>query len=191
VRALVTGGETVTKWSRQLVCYQLQSTDAQIPYSYTFWTHDIAELQQAPPPLGRYYFWAEQELKLFSNEQGDDYLAVSRNRFVGIMDVSEPNDRMAALKEFVWLEIKDPPQPEGLSEIALRGGFVGYGAGRLRLVPVVPLFRVWPFAYATGPAHITIQAVSKENGNLIVQVSGIKSDRVYTLVFDGKQWRVE
>ncbi len=183
--------ETVTKWSRQLVCYQLQSTDPQIPYSYTFWTHDIAELRQAPPPPGRYYFWAERELELFSSEQGAKFLAVSRNRFVGLMDVSAPNDKMVALREFVWIEIKDPPQPEGLSEIALRGGFVGYGAGRLRLVPVVPLFHIWPFAYPTGPAHITIEAISKENRNLVVSVSGIKSDKVYTLVFDGEQWHAE
>ena len=69
---------------------------------------------------------------------------------------------------------------------------MGRGAGAVRPVPVTQLFGSWPFAYAVGPHHITIEDVSRnEAGHLVVSVSGIKSDKVYTLIFDGENWRKE
>ena len=188
VRALVTGVETVDEWTNPLVCYELHSADPSVAYSFTFWVQWVPESDRIP---GVHYTWLEEALRLLSNDKGYSFITVSYDRFVGVMDVSEGNDKTEALREFLWEATTQPQVPEGLAEKALRGAFSGYGAGRLRLVPVVPLFHIWPFAYPTGPAHITVKAVLRDNGDLIVQVSGIKSDKVYSLIFDGENWRKE
>ena len=108
------------------------------------------------------------------------------------MDVSKANDKVVALKEYLMSVQKAPVLSWSISEVAMSGGTFGRGAAQWRPVPVVQFFGDEPFAQAVGPHHITIEEISNDDdGHLVVSVSGIKSDKVYSLIFDGQNWRKE
>ncbi len=189
VRAQVKVGNDVNEWSGRLRCFDLRSTDPEMPYSYSFWAPYIVALHETQEPGTGY--WPGDHLRLFSLG-GNEKTLVGAGRFIWWMDVSEPNGKAATLKEYLLNLHVNPPQPVPHVETALKGRFVGYGSARYRYVPVTALLGLWPFAHPTGPAHITLEDMSRnEDGDLVVRTKGIKSDKPYTLIFDGKQWRTE
>ena len=185
LRSIIEDGESSNEWSGQAWCYEFRSGDPEVPHSYSFWMPDAPQREGVG-------CWPPDELQFFSLENGDKFLGLSGDYGVLLMNVSEPNNNITALKEYLVSVQEAPLLSWSISEVAMSGGTFGRGAEQWRPVPVTQLFGSWPFAYAVGPHHITIEDVSRnEAGHLVVSVSGIKSDRVYTLVFDGKQWRVE
>ncbi len=186
LRGIIEDRESTNEWSGRVWCYEFRSGDPDVPHSYSFWMPDAPQREGA-------ICWPPDELQFFSLENGDKFIGVSRDYGgVLLMDVSKTNDKVVALKEYLMSVQKAPVLSWSISGVAMSGGTFGRGAEQWRPVPVVDLFGDEPFAYAVGPHHITIEDISRdEAGNLVVSVSGIKSDKVYTLVFDGEQWHAE
>lgn len=182
---MIEEGATTNEWTGTAWCYEFRSSDPEVPHSYSFWMPDTPKREGVG-------CWPPDELQFFSLENGDKFLGLSGDYGVFLMDVSEPNDKVVALKEYLMSVQRKPLMSVDISEVAMSGGVLGRGAERWMPVPVTEFFGDEPFAHAVGPRHITIEEISRDDrGNLVVRVTGIKSDKVYSLIFDGKNWRKE
>jgi len=186
LRGIIEDRESTNEWSGRVWCYEFRSGDPDVPHSYSFWMPDAPQREGVG-------CWPPDELQFFSLENGDKILAISGEYgSVFLMEVSKANDKVVALKEYLVSVQTAPVLSWSISEVAMSGGTFGRGAAQWRPVPVVQFFGDEPFAHAVGPHHITIEDISSDEArNLVVSVSGIKSDKIYTLVFDGEQWEAQ
>ncbi len=189
VRAQIKTEDDVKEWSGRLRCFNLRSTDPEMPYSYSFWAPYILGMHETYQTASG--AWPGDDLRLFSLG-GNEKTLVGGKEFIWWMDVSQPNEKTATLKGYLLNLHVNPPQPHRFVETAMEGRFLGHGPDRHRYVPVTAILGLWPFARHSGPARITLEEVSRNgDGHLVVGVTGIKSDKLYTLIFDGKSWRTE
>ena len=161
-----------------------------MPYAYAIWTGYVPAMDEAPQGELT-YCWPGEDLRLFSLE-GDERILAGSGQLGWWMDVSRPNDKTEALKRHILSVHVSPQAPVSPGQAALKGELIGQAAARFRLVPAVELLGDVPFAHAVGPAQITIEDIARKDvEHLVFRVKGIKSDKVYTLIFDGKQWQTE
>jgi len=145
----VTQTETKVSEQKTLMCYELRAKDSSVRYAWSVWSYT---------PLG--------EFRLFSNQNGENYLAWVTGSYVVFSAVSRPADRAGRLVDFL-----------------AKGG----GASGSVWVPVGPLVGRDKFV---GPnasyLPIDVRSITKSAIPPLwtVEVRGTESDEVYTLVSD-------
>lgn len=185
VRAVVEHGDKRVEWSDEAWCFDLHSTDPSHPYSHTFWLHRVE-----PFPADAIE-WPPASMQFFALGNGEKYLAGLRSGAgPWILDVSQPLSKEASLREYISREIQRPRENWDVTPLYNMGAIVYHGSAAKRPVPTWCLFPGDAFSTASGPIHIAIREVSRdERGNLVVSVTGLDPNRVFRAVFDGKQWR--
>ena len=110
--------------------------------------------------------------RLFSNERGENHLAWVEGRSVCFSQVKEPRDRLVAITDV----------------LANEGGHL---PGIVR-VPTDRLIDREHHGWNALYSELAVEALEvSESGIVTMKVSALRPDKVFTLVYDGKEWRKE
>lgn len=139
--------------SSSLFCYEIRSK-GDVPYTWAMWSDRG----------GRGHF------RLFTDDQGNNFLAWVEFSSVLFTEVSKPNDRLVELTRY--LSQVEPDQFQ-----------------RVPVGTLVPEVRSW--GVNALYFDISVRSIEKDaTGKMTLEVSGPKSDMVYTLVQEDEKWHL-
>ena len=184
VRASVEFNGLVQEWVGDAWCFDLHSADPAHPYSHTFWMNTHKE------PLGEgLNETISGTMQFFAHPNGEKYLA-STTYHEWLLDVSRVSAVEDTLPGYISRKLQ-VPSGEGtvVNALLIAGEVIYEGSAPVRHIPVWHLFPGDAFSTASGPIHLEIKDISKdEQGNLVVSVVGLDPKKVLKAIFDGKEW---